>query len=159
MGGGGGGRFSFSTCNHVRRATRRLLLDKKDILSLGVHFTAVKYDDHLLTAVNGPVMRAAYIQNFLIHPVFVKGKTLDCWLWLRHSAPQPRSRGATQPGSDAVGRHSSFNMRDMFWATTTTKKKKATPVDSYLAEGTIRSTKLPVMRLSKALWRTQGVSK
>ena len=26
---------------------------------------------------------------------------------------------ATQPGSDAVGRHSSFNMRDIFWATTT----------------------------------------
>ena len=26
---------------------------------------------------------------------------------------------ATQPGSDTVCRHSSFNMRDMFWATTT----------------------------------------
>ena len=43
MGGGGGGsRFSFSTCNHVRGAARRLLLDKKYILSLGVHFTADK---------------------------------------------------------------------------------------------------------------------
>ena len=30
-GGGGGGesRFGFSTCNHVRRAARRLLLDKR----------------------------------------------------------------------------------------------------------------------------------
>ena len=37
-----GCRFSFSTCHHVRRAARRLLLDKKDILSLGVHFTADK---------------------------------------------------------------------------------------------------------------------
>ena len=39
---GGGGRFSFRTCNHVREAARRLLLDKKDILSLGVHFTEDK---------------------------------------------------------------------------------------------------------------------
>ena len=39
-GGGKGGRFSFSTCNHVRGAARHILLDKKDILSLGVHFTA-----------------------------------------------------------------------------------------------------------------------
>ena len=39
MGGGGGGgrrgRFGFSTCNHVRGAARRLLLDEKYILSLG----------------------------------------------------------------------------------------------------------------------------
>ena len=65
MGGGGGeSRFGFSTCNHVRGAARRLLLDKNYILSLGVHFTAdKKNDDHLLTAVNGPVMRAAYIKN------------------------------------------------------------------------------------------------
>ena len=48
MGGGGGGgggresRFGFSTCNHVRGAARRLLLDKKYILLLGVHFTADK---------------------------------------------------------------------------------------------------------------------
>ena len=48
-GGGGGGRggegksrFGFSTCSHVRGAARRLLLDKKYILSLGVHFTADK---------------------------------------------------------------------------------------------------------------------
>ena len=42
-GEGRGSRFSFSTCNYVRGAARRLLLDKKikkDILSLGVHFTA-----------------------------------------------------------------------------------------------------------------------
>ena len=39
---GVGGRFSFSTCYHVRGAARRLLLDKKDILSLEVHFTADK---------------------------------------------------------------------------------------------------------------------
>ena len=39
-GGGGGSRFGFSTCNHVRGTARRLLLDKKYILSLGVHFTA-----------------------------------------------------------------------------------------------------------------------
>ena len=32
---------------------------------------------------------------------------------------QTFSSPATQQGSDAVGRHSSFNMRDMFWATTT----------------------------------------
>ena len=43
MGGGGGGsRFGFSTCNPVRGAARRLLLDKKYILSLGVHFTVDK---------------------------------------------------------------------------------------------------------------------
>ena len=44
MSGGGGGesRFGFSTCNHIRGAARRLLLDKKYILSLGVHFTADK---------------------------------------------------------------------------------------------------------------------
>ena len=63
LGGWGVGvsRFNFSMCNHVRGAARRLLLDTKDILSLGVHFTADKKDDHLLTAVNGPVMRAVYI--------------------------------------------------------------------------------------------------
>ena len=38
--GAGESRFGFSTCNHVRGAARRLLLDKKYILSLGVHFTA-----------------------------------------------------------------------------------------------------------------------
>ena len=59
-GGGGGGRFSFSTCNHVRGAARRLLLDETDILSLGVHYTADKNDDHLLPTVTGSVMRAAY---------------------------------------------------------------------------------------------------
>ena len=41
-GGVGGGRFGFSTCNHVRGAARLLLLDKKYILLLGVHFTADK---------------------------------------------------------------------------------------------------------------------
>ena len=45
-GGGGGGRrgsrCSFSTCYLVRGAARRLFLDKKDILSLGVHFIADK---------------------------------------------------------------------------------------------------------------------
>ena len=30
---------------------------------------------------------------------------------------QTFSSPATHQGSDAVGRHSSFNMRDMFWAT------------------------------------------
>ena len=42
MGGGGGGRgsrFTFSTCNYIRGAARRLLLDQKDILLLGVHDT------------------------------------------------------------------------------------------------------------------------
>ena len=67
MGGRGGppgSRFSFSTCNHVRGAARRLLLDKKkDILSLGCILLRIKNDDHVLTAVNGPVMRAAYIKN------------------------------------------------------------------------------------------------
>ena len=61
--GGGGGRFSFSTCNYVRGAARRLLLDKKYILSLGCILLQIKNDDHLLTAVKGPVMRAAYIKN------------------------------------------------------------------------------------------------
>ena len=63
-GGGGGGRgvaSALSTCIHVQGAVRRLLLDKKDILSLGVHFTVDKNNDHLLTAVNGPVMRVSYI--------------------------------------------------------------------------------------------------
>ena len=41
-GGEGGSRFGFSTCNHVLGAARRLLLDKKYILSSGVHFTADK---------------------------------------------------------------------------------------------------------------------
>ena len=70
MGGGGGGRgsrFSSSTCNHVRGAARRLLLDKKDILSLAVHFPADKNDDHLLTAVNGPVMTHYKEHTFKIH--------------------------------------------------------------------------------------------
>ena len=66
--GGGGGRFSFSTCNHVGGgggggAARRLLLDKKYILSLGCILLGIKNDDHLLTAVDGPIMRAAYIKN------------------------------------------------------------------------------------------------
>ena len=61
--GGGGGRFGFSTCNHVRGAARRLLLDKKYILSLGYISLRIKNDDHLLTAVDGPIMRAAYIKN------------------------------------------------------------------------------------------------
>ena len=36
--GGVGGRFSFSTCNYIRGAARRLLLDQKDILSLVVRY-------------------------------------------------------------------------------------------------------------------------
>ena len=36
----------------------------------------VKNDDDLLTAVNGPVMRAAYIKKLLTHPAFVKGRIL-----------------------------------------------------------------------------------
>ena len=41
-GGGGGSHFNFSTCNHIWGTARHLLLDKKDILSLGVHFTVDK---------------------------------------------------------------------------------------------------------------------
>ena len=63
-GGGEGGESLWLQYVHVRGAARRLPLDKKYILSLGVHFTAdKKNDDHLLTAVDGPVMRAAYIKN------------------------------------------------------------------------------------------------
>ena len=54
-----GGRFSFSTCNHVRGAARSLLLVKTIFLSLGVHFTADKNDDHLLTAVSRPATKAS----------------------------------------------------------------------------------------------------
>ena len=32
---------------------------KKEMLSLGVHFTADKNDDHLLTAVSGPATKAS----------------------------------------------------------------------------------------------------
>ena len=60
---GGGGRFSFSTCNHVRGAARRLLLDKKTFCRWGCILLRVNNDDHLLTTVNGPVMRAAYIKK------------------------------------------------------------------------------------------------
>ena len=60
-GGGGGSRFSFSTCNHVRAAAGRLLLDKKDILSLGLHFTADKKRRPPAHGCKWPVMRAAYI--------------------------------------------------------------------------------------------------
>ena len=38
---GGGARFSVSTCNYIWGAARRLLLDQKDILSLGVHHTCL----------------------------------------------------------------------------------------------------------------------
>ena len=61
--GGGQSRFGFSTCNHVRGAARRLLLDKKYVLSSGCILLRIKNDDHLFTAVDGPVMRAAYIKN------------------------------------------------------------------------------------------------
>ena len=50
-GGGGGSKAPY------------FWIKKEDILSLVVHFTADKNDDHLLTAVNGPVMRAAYMIN------------------------------------------------------------------------------------------------
>ena len=69
MGGeeGGGGeesRFGFSTCNHVRGAARRLLLDKKIHFVVGGYILLrIRNDDHLLTSVDGPVMRAAYIKN------------------------------------------------------------------------------------------------
>ena len=71
VGGGGGGgvggsRFGFSTRNHVRGAARRLLLDKKKEVTFcrwGCILQRIKNDVHQLTAVNGPVMRAAYIKN------------------------------------------------------------------------------------------------
>ena len=118
VGGGGGSRFSFSTCNHVRGATRRLLLDRKDILSLGVHFTADKNRRPPAHSCKWACNAGSIHFSFLIHPVFVKGKTLLLVVFETFCSP------ATQPGSDAVGRHSSFNMRDMFWATTTRREEE-----------------------------------
>ena len=77
VGGGGGvggvegGRFSFSTCNHVRGAARRLLLDKKDILSLGVHFTADKKRRPPGHARRGYIAEENFCQGFCLTSVKV----------------------------------------------------------------------------------------
>ena len=80
MSGGAGGegresRFSFSTCNHVRGAARRLLLDKKDILSLGVHFTAdKKRRPHAHSCKWACNEGSIHYFIILIHPAFVRRK-------------------------------------------------------------------------------------
>ena len=75
MSGGGGGksRFGFSTCNHVRGAARHLLLDKKYILSLGVHFTADKKRRPPAHSCRWACNEGNIHLKFLIHPAFVKG--------------------------------------------------------------------------------------
>ena len=104
--------FSFSTCNYVGGAARRPTLGKREILSWGVHFAADK-NSSCKWACNEDII---IIFKILIHPAFINERPLIvfCFFWLvTYCSP------ATLPGSDAVGRHSSFNMRDMFWATTT----------------------------------------
>ena len=87
MGGWGGGdsRFGFSTCNHVRGAARRLLLDKKYMLSLGVHFTADKKRRPPAHSCRWACNEGSIHLKLLIHSAFVKGRNLkkaDYGLWI-----------------------------------------------------------------------------
>ena len=66
MGGGGGGeRVALASVRVTMSggAARRLLLDKNTFCRRGYISLRIKNDDHLLTAVDGPIMRAAYIKN------------------------------------------------------------------------------------------------
>ena len=85
-------------------------LDKKDILSLGVHFTAdKKRRPPAAHSCKWASNEGSIHLKLLIHPAFVKGRNLKLLVMV-----QAICSPATQPGSGAVGRHSTFNMRDMF---------------------------------------------
>ena len=85
-------------CNHVRGAVRRLLLDKKDILSLGVHFTADKKRRPPAHSCRWACNEGSIHLKFLIHPAFVKGRNFKM---LVMAVQTFSSAPATQPGSDA----------------------------------------------------------
>ena len=105
-GGGGGGeresRFGFSTCNHVRGAARRLLLDKKYILSLVVHFTADKKRRPPAHSCKWACNEGSIHKKLLIHSAFVQGRNLkkaDYGLDIllpSHAAGERRSRSPFQ---------------------------------------------------------------
>ena len=102
-GGGGGGRFGFSTCNHVRGSARRLLLDKKHILSLGVHFTAGKKRQPPAHSCRWVCNEGSIHLKFLIHPAFVKGRNFKMlvmvWTFCSrpsHAAGERRSQSPFQ---------------------------------------------------------------
>ena len=83
MGGGGGGRFSISTYNQVRWGSKAPTLGRKEILLLGVHFTADKNDDHLLTGGNLTRSCAASLFGFSYRAEQINGFTF----LMRHPWP------------------------------------------------------------------------
>ena len=50
---------------------------KKKKKSLGMHFTAGKKDEYLLTAVSG-IARKASLYILIIHPAFIRGIPFNC---------------------------------------------------------------------------------
>ena len=64
-GGGGGGesRFGFSTCAMSGGQQGAYCWIKNTFCRRGYISLRIKDDDYLLTAVDGPIMRAAYIKN------------------------------------------------------------------------------------------------